>query len=237
MAGIILRMNGVTELKHSMARYRHLGLALLLSSLVSVGFFVVGALTTRDYEYWYLAWNLVLAWLPLIFAVWLLSIMPRRGWSSWPGIALTLLWLAFLPNSFYMASDLIHLASLGSGGLLYDAVMFLLFVFNGLTLGFISLYLIHTQLLKRLTAQTTHTIIAVILLLCSFAIYLGRDLRWNSWDLLTNPFGILFDVSDRFINPTAHPETFTTTLAFFVLLGSIYIVVWQLARVVRAEKA
>ena len=220
------------DLKRSAERYGPVGWALLCSSssLVSVGFYVVGAIGSHDWQYWYLATNLILAWLPLFFAVWLVAILPRFGWSSWRGVALTLLWLAFLPNSFYMVSDLIHLANTDSAHVLFNSVTFISFIFNGLAFGFISLFLVHKQLMKRLSVRSTHAAIAFILLVCSFAIYLGRDLRWNSWDLLTNPFGILFDVSDRFINPGAHPETFTTTLAFFVLLGSIYLVIWQLAK-------
>jgi len=66
-----------------------------------------------------------------------------------------------------------------------------------------------------------------ILLLCSFAIYLGRDLRWNTWDLFVNPAGILFDVSDRLINPRAHPQMFVTILSFFVLLSMVYYLIWN----------
>jgi uncharacterized membrane protein len=77
--------------------------------------------------------------------------------------------------------------------------------------------------------------VAVVLLLCSFAIYLGRYLRWNSWDVLINPAGIIFDVSEPFISPTSHPQAFTTTLMFFVLLGSIYAVIYRLIQIARAS--
>jgi uncharacterized membrane protein len=75
-----------------------------------------------------------------------------------------------------------------------------------------------------------------VLLLCSFAIYLGRYLRWNSWDVLFNPAGLVFDVSEPFINPTSHPQVFTTTLMFFVLLASIYIVCYQLVALAREAR-
>jgi uncharacterized membrane protein len=209
---------------------RHIAWALVISSLTSIGFFVVGAIDSHSGQYWYLVWNLILAWLPLLFAVWLVRLLPRYSWSGWQGVILTLVWLGFLPNSFYISSDLIHLANLGAPNLLYNAVMFMSFAFNGLALGFISLYLIHVELLKRLSIRGTHVTVALILLLCSFAIYLGRDLRWNTWSVITSPFGVLFDITDRFVNPRAHPETFTTTLAFFVLLGSMYIVIWNVAQ-------
>jgi uncharacterized membrane protein len=52
----------------------------------------------------------------------------------------------------------------------------------------------------------------------------------NSWDIFVAPSGILFDVSDIVVHPVVHGLAFTTTLAFFMLLLSVYIVVWEFAR-------
>lgn len=203
---------------------------LALLSVVSVGFFVVGSIENHSTVYRFLIWNLLLAWLPLLFVLWLLPIIKRYGWTSWFGILLTLLWLNFLPNSFYMVSDYIHLQDYQRVNIVFDTVTFSLFILNGLLLGYTSLYLVHKQFASRLSKLKTWRLITVILFLCSFAIYLGRDLRMSSWDLLTNPAGILFDITDPIVNPRAHALAFTTTITFFVFLVSLYIVVWQLSR-------
>lgn len=205
-----------------------------LLSLVSIGFFVVGAIASHSFTYWYLVWNLFLAWLPLVFIALLYKVLRRHPWSGWLGTGLTLLWLIFLPNAFYIVSDFIHLGDIGQLDVLSDAVMFLMFALSGLALGFTSLYMVHRLLLKRLSRSTSHVIVAIVLLLCSFAVYLGRDLRWNSWDALLHPAGVLFDVSDPFFNPSTHHDAFTTTLMFFILLGTLYMVAWQLGRALRA---
>jgi uncharacterized membrane protein len=96
--------------------------------------------------------------------------------------------------------------------------------------------LVHTELLRRVSRRATHTLIELVLVLCSFAIYIGRDLRWNSWDILTHPASVLFDVSDRVLNPREHPQVITTTLSFFVLLSSMYIVWCAVTRATRATK-
>jgi uncharacterized membrane protein len=201
---------------------------LAMLTLVSIGFFIVGAIENHSRVFWYLMWNLFLAWLPLVFALWLLPVIRRFGWTSWPGIILTLLWLNFLPNSFYMVSDFIHLQDYQRVDVVFDAVMFALFVLTGLLIGFSSLYLIHIELIKRLKKRNAWCWIGAILVICSFAIYLGRDLRMNSWDILTNPAGILFDITDPIVNPKAHGLAFTTTLTFSIFLISLYVVVWQL---------
>ncbi|HSW74468.1 MAG TPA: DUF1361 domain-containing protein [Candidatus Saccharimonadales bacterium] len=213
-----------------------LGLALLLASLVSVILFAAGAWRNHSMAFSYLIWNLCLAWLPLGFGLWLERVLRHKVWSSWEALFASGLWLAFLPNSFYMISDFVHIQELQRVDVLYDVVMFSAFIFSGVTLGFLSLYTIHRQLLQRLRWRAAAFGTASVILLCSFAIYLGRDLRWNSWDILVNPGGILFDISDRFLHPTAYPQLFTTTLSFFVLLGSLYVVVWEVARTLRSTR-
>jgi uncharacterized membrane protein len=216
--------------------YKRIEKTLILSSLVSVLLYLIGLVSYGDAYFWFLNWNLFLAWLPLLF-VWLLGRHLRTGrWFSWQGIIYSLLWLGFLPNSFYIASDFVHLIYTGDTLLMYYIVLLLSFTFNGFLVGFLSLYLMHKQLLKRLNASTTHLLIAGILLLCSFAIYLGRYLRWNTWDVLVNPAGILFDVTDRFINPLAHEQMFRITGLLFILLGSVYFAIWQLVQAIRDYK-
>src|SRR3989344_9165410 len=83
--------------------------ALLISNFVSVGFILMRVFATGENEYFYLLWNLFLAWLPLIFTLELKLYLLKKFWLNWPGILLTLLWLGFLPNSFFFAAALVHL--------------------------------------------------------------------------------------------------------------------------------
>ena len=52
----------------------------------------------------FLVWNLVLAWMPMVFAV-AFDLVERRLWL----LPLGLGWLAFLPNAPYLVTDLVHL--------------------------------------------------------------------------------------------------------------------------------
>ncbi|MEO5627522.1 MAG: DUF1361 domain-containing protein [Candidatus Saccharimonadales bacterium] len=206
---------------------------LAVSSLVSIAFLLARMVATGKFTYWFLAWNLLLGWLPLGFSWWLIHRLKTRRWAQPGNILLTLLWLGFLPNAFYIASDIIHLKNTGNISVLYDVVMFLSFTFNGFVLGYVSLYSLQRQLKKRYGPQPAFIVAYVVLFLCSFAIYLGRYLRWNSWDILLNPAGLIFDVSEPFVNPGSHPQVFTTTLMFFVLLSSIYAVSYKLVQLAK----
>lgn len=201
---------------------------LLVSSLVSVGLLAIRIVVTGTMRLSFLAWNLILAWLPLLFAWWLRRRLNKRRPMVWQDILIGMAWLGFLPNSFYLITDLIHLQSSGEVGLLYDTAMITSFVINGLLLGYTSLFIMH-QLMKRYVSRMQAYILAQFaLLLSAFAIYLGRYLRWNTWDLVINPAGLLFDVSDRIINPGSHMLTFVVTSTFFVVLGATYAVVYRL---------
>lgn len=207
-----------------------------LASAVSLGLVLVSSLAAHQFLYPYLIWNLFLAWLPLLLAYWLVQVLRRKLWSSWEALAITIAWLAFLPNSFYMVSDFIHLNELSARQLLVGSVTFTAFVFTGLCLGVTSLYLVHREFLKRVSGRTAAMIAGLLLLISSVAIYVGRDLRWNSWDVVFNPFGLLFDVSDRLLHPSQYPQALAVILPFFLLLSTIYYVAWQIVAVAQTQK-
>ena len=93
---------------------------------------------TGDSYYRFLVWNLILAWVPLGFAIAAYSRARRarrsRGW-------LLVLWLLFFPNAPYLLTDFIHLGGRAGAALVRraDAVGVRL---DGLLLGFASLYLV-----------------------------------------------------------------------------------------------
>lgn len=205
-------------------------LALGFSTLISLALFAYGAWRNHSLAFDYLVWNLFLAWLPLVFAVRLVTVLQRKLWSSWEAVATSLLWLIFLPNSFYMISDFIHLQDVRRFDILYDTVMFTSFIYTAVVLGFSSLYLIHMQFRHRFSRRVSMVWICVVLFISSVAVYIGRDLRWNSWDVLTNPGGLLFDLSDRVLHPAQYPQMLLAIAAFFLLLLSIYGLLWRGAR-------
>jgi uncharacterized membrane protein len=203
---------------------------------VSVGFWVAGAISNHSTELGYLLWNLGLAWLPLLFALWLERILRVKLWSSWIALVVTIFWLGFLPNSFYVLSDFVHLTEFQRADIVFDTAMFGSFALNGLVLGYLSLFLVHSELRKRLIARQSGSLIVVVLLISSFAIYVGRDLRWNTWDVILSPASLLFDISDRLIDAGARPQLISTTLSFFILLGSLYVVILYMIRALRQQK-
>jgi len=216
---------------------QRLGLALAAATLVSVLLFFVGALRNHSLYFDYLMWNLFLAWIPMGLMLWLERVLRNNLWSSWPALAITVAFVGFLPNTFYMVTDVIHLQEVHRADMIFDVIMFSSFILNAFILGLIGTFMFHMELRKRVTVAKSWTLLGVLVFAASFAIYIGRDLRWNTWDILLNPASILFEVSDRLLAPMAHPELFTTTIGFFMLIMSTYVVLWYAVRAARQLKA
>ena len=202
---------------------------------VSICLLLARVASSESERYVFLIWNLILATVPLLLGWWLVLRLQHQRWMAWQQILLTISWLAFLPNSFYLVTDFIHLRETYEISLLFDVVLLTSFTASGLALGFTSVFMVHRELAKRLSEVRAYTLIGLIFLACSFATYLGRFTRWNTWDLVYRPAGLLFDVSDRVVNPAAHGETYAATLIFFLLITSIYAVIWEAYLLVRRK--
>jgi uncharacterized membrane protein len=199
-------------------------LFLLSGFAVALSFYRI--FTVGNNRYWFLIWNLFLAWLPVLFA-WVLykKTVKNLYWRT-QNILLFILWLLFLPNAFYLVSDFIHIHDSGEINLMFDVVLISTYALAGFVLGYTSLFLVHKRVLQRY-GRIAHILPLIVLLLCGFAIYLGRYLRWNSWDVIANPFGLLFDVTSNIANPGEHALSFSTTLLFFAFLSVVYFVFWR----------
>jgi uncharacterized membrane protein len=199
--------------------------AVFLSGL-TVFFFSYRVLITQSFRFEFVFGNLALAWLGLFFGWLLVRNLRYKRWVSWQNILLSILWLMFLPNTWYVLTDFLHVLPLGEVSQLYDIVLISTLVFTGFILGFASLYLVHQELRKRLSENWSTIIVVLVIFVSSFAIYLGRDLRWNSWDVITNPSSVILNVSDRVIDPLGHPRAINITGLLFILIGSVYFALW-----------
>ena len=225
-------MKKSTRKNQSVSIHRFIA-SLVLLSAVAVILLIIRIVASDSFRYGFMFWNLFLAFIPLLLAWGLVYRIKRFGWLKWQQIGLFILWLVFLPNSFYMVTDLVHLRPNFEADLLFDITVLMSFIVAGLAFGIMSVVLIHREISKRLAEKQAYGLIGLIILASSFAVCLGRYTRWNTWDIILQPAGLLFDVSDRFINPVTHLQTYQTTATLFLLLFGTYIVVWEAIRYLR----
>lgn len=169
--------------------------------------------TTDNLSYIFLPFNLVLAWVPAGFAA--LAFKQKKWWAFAPCFAA---WLAFFPNSPYIITDLIHLKPRAAMPFWFDTVLIYSFAFTGLLLGMLSAVIIYTKLKELSNRYAAKGIMLVVMLLSGYGIYMGRVLRWNSWNILTHPSGIYYDTVARLTDPFSYPRTYGMTLIFAALL-------------------
>lgn len=170
----------------------------------------------------FMVWNLFLAWLPVLWALLLVRGLKHYRWLSWGNVLFSILWLIFLPNSFYMITDFIHLGTSTAHTMLYDSVLFLNFALAGILTGCISIYYVHCELAKRLARDTVILMLAGCFLLNGLAIFLGRNLGWNSWDIIINPFLVLSSFGDQLTGMGVQARMIGITMLFLVFVSVCY---------------
>jgi uncharacterized membrane protein len=169
----------------------------------------------------FLNWNLFLAFIPWLFSS-ILVIYPRIHKNRLLIAILLMSWLLFFPNAPYILTDLFHLRLESTMPVWFDLVLILSFAWTGLMFGFLSLWDIEHILAGKINKKLLPVLSSLLLFLGSFGIYLGRYLRWNSWDILQEPFKLFYDIGDNLINPFHHTRTWGMTLFMFIFLSMIY---------------
>jgi uncharacterized membrane protein len=205
------------------------------ASLVCVGLIIARFSYSHTYHYWFLLWNLVLAWVPFVFAAIAYSLASaRRAILYVLIVAAAIVWLAFFPNAPYILTDFLHLGSMGDivpGW--YDVLMLYWFAWTGLILGIVSLYLMQEIVARGLGTAAGWVFVILAAGLGSFGIYLGRFLRWNSWDLVRRPGPLADELLGRVTDPASQPRLLGFTLLFTLLFLFIYVAVYIFAKLTK----
>jgi uncharacterized membrane protein len=212
------------------ARRRAVYAALVLLSLFSAALIGVRYLYSSEPLFGWLIWNLFLAWIPFGLAI-LIYDRHRAGVRPLRLLPLAALWLLFLPNAPYIVTDFKHLVPSPVVPLWVDIVVIAAPAWTGMLLGFLSLYLVQSVVRDLAGARVAWAAAVGVLGLASFGIYLGRVLRWNSWDVLAHP-RLVFDLDGVFVDPRA--IGMTVLLSGFLTLS--YLVVYAFMRLEAVEE-
>jgi uncharacterized membrane protein len=192
--------------------------ALLAASVWCVFLVVVRAHEFGGVVRAYLVWNLALAWIPFLLAILLVASYKRRH-SALELVSVGAAWLLFLPNAPYVLTDFIHLSNAHR---LYDTIMIGSFAVTALALGFASLLLVQLVVTRAAGALLGWVTVLGAIFSASIGIYLGRYLRFNSWDAVRRPH-LLWDVTlGRLSDPLGNPQL----LGFVIALGGFLTVTY-----------
>jgi uncharacterized membrane protein len=171
----------------------------------------------------FLVWNLFLAWIPYLGSLWAAYLRQRHPHRWWYLLVPGVLWLAFFPNAPYIVTDFLHLQERAPIPFWYDVGMLMVFAWTGLFLAVFSLRTMHRLVKSLLGGLAGWLFVLGSLGLGGLGVYIGRFLRWNSWDLLLHPRGVLADVAIRLANPWDYPGTLGVTFLFAAFLLVCYL--------------
>ena len=164
----------------------------------------------------FMLWNLYLAAFPAVLAFVLFRKPERTGLAWCTGFVA---WLLFLPNSPYVLTDVVHMVDemrTATSRVHAYAILATYAVF--FTCGLVS-YVVSLQLFRRFLHRVSPRrlilpILLVVHSLCVVAMYIGRFMRLNSWDVLLAPRAVLAAVVR-----VPHPFTLIVLAAMFVVVG------------------
>ena len=186
---------------------------LIFAALITWCTLLVAARVWRSHSlmHVFLLWNLFLAAVPAIAAIFFMRAKSTIARSIW-----FVVWLLFLPNAPYIVTDFIHLAVYPRIPMWFDIALLASFAGTGLLLCYSSVDDVRATLAQRFGSATSWTIAIAALLLSGFGIYLGRFARLNSWDALTDPLDLARYISHGAVHPFAHPKTIAVTVIYGV---------------------
>lgn len=189
--------------------------ALLYLILFGMSLIFIRVKISNSFYYLFLVWNLFLALLPLAISY----VLMQKVWlieNKLYFYPILILWLLLLPNAPYIITDFIHLQKVNTLPVWYDALLITVFATAGMASCILSMKQIFTILSIKITPLFAKMAMIAICLLSGFGLYVGRVLRFNSWDIITNPLTLITTLFTTFF--TANAIGYTLGFGCFIYL-------------------
>lgn len=179
-----------------------------------------------------LIWNLFLAYIPYFVTDWLARV-PALAKNKWSFVPLFLVWLLFVPNAFYIITDLFHLTDRlndGKAPLWFDLTMIYSFSWNGLLLGVLSVRQMERLLVARPGWLWELSFLMPVMFLNALGIYIGRFLRYNSWDVVADPLQLMRDIFHLIVHPMRNQFAWYMVICFTILMTLMYLMLKRISK-------
>lgn len=199
---------------------------LLLSVCFTMSLLLIRRLYSSTTDYSFYGWNIFLAAIPYFISTQLVKLKKINTLT----VCLLIIWLLFFPNAPYIITDVFHYEERLPIPFWYDLLLVISGAWNGLILGMVSLMNVEIFLSRHLKRGWVSLIVAASLLLGSYGVFLGRFLRFNSWNIVTDPRIIVSASAHHVLLPGNYPKLWVFTILFAALLGIIYFTLTRLPR-------
>ena len=195
---------------------------LIVSSCFSCLLLAARMVVTYSLGYIFLPWNLFLAFVPYCISCWMMkntSIIQNKM-----KLIITLaVWLLFIPNSFYIITDLFHFTHVRSAPKWFDLLLIFSFAWNGILFGIISLRRVEIILSLLMGKEFSLFIIFIVMWLNAFGIYIGRYLRYNSWDIISDPISLFGEIISMVFHPFNYMWEWGMVSCYSIFMTLLYV--------------
>ncbi len=166
--------------------------------------------------------NIGLAFIPFALAYYLFKGSRQRGFLWWP---LSLVFIAFLPNSAYVLTDIIHFIAAAKSpdiSLTYLIMvlvpLYLIYMVVNFEFYVLSIKWAHQYIKQKQWLLLAKVFIPAMHFLCAIGVYLGRFQRLESADIIRHPTIVFTDVSVDLL----HVKSALIITALFILYYAFY---------------
>jgi uncharacterized membrane protein len=201
--------------------------------MVAFGFstllLISGIIVTGDMHFAWLEWNLFLAFVPYWLSGYMAAkpVVQKSRLLFW---TLSAAWLLFIPNAFYIITDLFHLNEDIKDPSWFNLLILFSFTWNGLLFGILSVRQMEKLLIRKFPRINSTLYLYPIMFLNAYGIYLGRYLRFNSWDIISDPASILLATFKVFVHPGQHAGVWGMVAGYAFMMMLIYNSIKKLSR-------
>lgn len=183
------------------------------------------------FSYLYLLWNILLSFIPYIISLILVSLYREEKINNFFILFGLLFWILFIPNAHYLITDFIHLDEVKHAPLLFDTFLIFSSALTGLLFGLYSLSHVDEIIKSKFSKKVSSIILLSSFILIGFGIYLGRFLRFNSWDFFTNHTSLWKGVSSVFYGANGG----VNAILYIILFTSFVYVSYKMWKYLKQE--
>lgn len=189
--------------------------AVWLTSFVAIALLLLRVKITHSMYLLFLIWNLFLAIIPYILSTSIYANFFHKE-KKIQNTIYALIWILFIPNTFYILTDFTHLHFKNTFQFGLDMLIISSFSIAGFYMGLHSLFHIHQLTLAKYGNKLGNFFILSISFLSAFGIYMGRVLRFNSWYIISKPFELAYTSIYAFFS--------YDTIIYTIQLGSLILI-------------
>ncbi len=175
---------------------------------------------SHSFFFLFLGWNLILGFIPF-WITFLLQVYPGLWAKTYLRFLIFSLWLLFLPNAPYILTDFIHLRLSKPIEAPFDTLLVASFAATAWLAGLYSLRDMKRFLLLEYPEKAVRMMIYAMCFLAGLGVYLGRFIRFNSWDFILNPLEVATITLRNFSSPLCIFTTISIGLLMMYTLNSL----------------